>query len=92
MIRPFSLSVRLAEARILNRTVTLELTLFTFCPPGPLLRDAVKVNSFSGIVGTSPESAIDLLPLHRREYTRMVPKSDSFLAFPDGTVCSVRLA
>lgn len=31
---------------MLNRSVIRELTLFTFCPPGPLLRDAL--NSSSG--------------------------------------------
>lgn len=30
-------------------TVTLEFTLFTFCPPGPLLRANVNVNCSTGI-------------------------------------------
>src|SRR5262245_20051681 len=42
-------SERTEEPRTSKASVTLLLTLLTFWPPGPPLRDAVKVSSFSGI-------------------------------------------
>lgn len=40
---------RLGELATSNHSVTLVLVLFTFCPPGPLLCDAVKTSSSSGM-------------------------------------------
>ncbi len=42
-----SSSRRLGELRRSNQRVIRLLTLLTFCPPGPLLREAVYTNSFS---------------------------------------------
>ncbi len=42
-------SERLGELATSNRRVTRVLTLFTFCPPGPLLREAVNLSSLIGI-------------------------------------------
>lgn len=48
-MRCLSSSRRLGEWRTSNQRVILLLTLLTFCPPGPPLREAVKINSFSGM-------------------------------------------
>src|SRR5262245_19275378 len=44
----FCSSDRTEEPRTSKANVTLLLTLLTFWPPGPPLRDAVKLISFSG--------------------------------------------
>lgn len=44
-----SSSRRLGELRTSNQRVIRLLTLLTFCPPGPLLREAVKISSLSGM-------------------------------------------
>lgn len=49
----FCRSERPGELSTSNQSVTLVLTLFTFCPPGPLLREAVNVNSLKGIESRS---------------------------------------
>ena len=49
LIRSFSTRERLEEfSRSNNRVIRVE-TLLTFCPPGPLLREAVKRSSSSGM-------------------------------------------
>ena len=45
--KPFSPSENLAEATMLNLNSTLVFTLFTFCPPGPELREAENWHSSS---------------------------------------------
>lgn len=42
----FSLLERIVECGMENRNSTFVFTLFTFCPPAPLLRLAKKDNSF----------------------------------------------
>jgi len=49
MISSLSSAERLGELTISNHRVTRELTLLTFWPPGPLLGDAVNVDSLSGM-------------------------------------------
>ena len=49
-MRFFCVSERLGEFTRSKMSVAFVLTLFTFCPPGPLLREKVKVSSFSGII------------------------------------------
>ncbi len=49
-IRSFSSSAKPAERAMLKCSSILVLTLFTFCPPGPPLREAIKTNSLSGIL------------------------------------------
>ncbi len=48
-MRCFCSVVRLGEFVTSNLNVTRVLTLFTCCPPGPLLREAVKFSSSLGI-------------------------------------------
>src|SRR5437867_10768817 len=67
-MRRFCSGERLRDALTSKRSVTRVFTLLTFCPPGPLLRAAVKVRSSSGIENPgririiAAPSWLDLLP------------------------------
>lgn len=60
----FSWSDRPADERTLKRSSTRVLTLLTFWPPGPLLREAVKINSSSGIRSFNSCAVNVLLPIN----------------------------
>jgi len=52
-MRRFCGSVRLGDSATLNHTVMRVLSLLTFCPPGPPLRELLKRSSFSSIATRS---------------------------------------
>ena len=58
MMRAFCVSERLADARTSKNSVIRVLTLLTFWPPGPLLREALKTSSFSAIMTVSTSFSI----------------------------------
>src|SRR5687767_1173026 len=64
----FSSSVNMTELLTSKRRVTLLFVLFTFCPPGPLLRDVWKLISL-------PRSCTVILrcmdPIQLFKYTRL---------------------
>ncbi len=49
-MRSFSYSDKTDEAAMSKCSSIFVFTLFTFCPPGPPLREAMKTNSLSGIL------------------------------------------
>src|SRR5690606_25270339 len=57
-IRSFCSSVNTRERATSNRRVTFEFTLFTFCPPGPALRDTVNLNSFRSSLTKSANGVV----------------------------------
>ena len=56
-------SERHGELATSNHRVTRVLTLFTFCPPGPLLREYENFSSFSGMERLSEIFVCDVIPL-----------------------------
>src|SRR5262245_17718099 len=58
----FCSSDRAIAPRRSNDNVTLLLTLFTFWPPGPPLREVVYVSSFSGLM--TPETISIMFFVH----------------------------
>jgi len=57
----FCVSDKLPQFNTSNNSVIRVLTLLIFCPPGPLLRDALKIRSSSRISMSSVISIIVLL-------------------------------
>ena len=59
-IRFFAPSERTLVLATSNRTVTRVLTLFTFCPPGPELRELLNTSSSCGI-SIIPQAPFDII-------------------------------
>jgi len=70
-IRVFWLSEKLSHPATSKKSVIRVLTLFTFCPPGPLLREALKTRSSSEIKMPflTSISVMSLIPYYR-DYLR----------------------
>src|SRR6185436_12646772 len=92
--RFFCSSVRLGDASRSNRRVTRVSSLFTFCPPGPPLREVTKETSSSGIARLSPISiiaqnrstAVQLTCMSVRPLALLLPLLALLAAAPGGAV------